>query len=221
MRCAQIREGLSARLDGEDPGLDPAELAAHLAGCPACTAHAAELDALHRAVRVREAEPVPDLTAAILAQAPALGGTAPARRADAPAAPWWAIGRERISTARWALLTVALTQLVLAGPALLQRSGAEHVSRELGAFDVALAVGLLVAAWQPWRAWGLLPAGLALGLVLAVTAIADVLTGNAEALGEAHHVLDLAGMVLLWLVAREARDLSRQAPARPPALPTA
>ena len=118
-----------------------------------------------------------------------------------------------ISPARWALFVVALTQLVLAAPALLlgEDAGATvHVARELGSFDVALAIGLLVAAWQPARAWGLLPVIAALGLVMAGTAVVDVARGTATGFGEAHHVLDLAGLVLLWLVARE-----EQAPAAP------
>ena len=112
-----------------------------------------------------------------------------------------------VSTARWALLAVALTQLVLAVPDLLLGGDgtAVHVARELGAFDVALAVGLVVAAWQPARAWGLLPLAAALVVVLAVTAVADVIDGSATALGEAYHLLEAAGLGLLWLVAREAR----------------
>jgi hypothetical protein len=43
----------------------------------------------------------------------------------------------------------------------------------------------------------------ALGLVLAGTAVLDVARGTASGLGEAHHVLDLAGLALLWWVARE------------------
>jgi len=115
---------------------------------------------------------------------------------------------EVISGWRWALFAVALTQLVLAGPAVLlgDSSGATvHTARELGAFDVALAVGLLLAAWQPARAWGLLPVAAALGLILAGTAVLDVIDGSASTLGESHHVLDLAGVALLWLVAREHR----------------
>ena len=118
-----------------------------------------------------------------------------------------------ISPARWALFVVALTQLVLAAPALLlgEDAGATvHVARELGSFDVALAVGLLVAAWQPARAWGLLPVIAALGLVMAGTAVVDVARGTATGFGEAHHVLDLAGLVLLWLVAREERASARR-----------
>jgi predicted anti-sigma-YlaC factor YlaD len=198
MRCDTIREALSAMVDGEDPGLDDTAVEEHLATCAGCQTWAEGLTSLHRAVRVREAEAVPDLTAAIVAAAQ------PVRRS--PFA-------EQISPARWALFVVALTQLVLAGPALLlgEDAGATvHVARELGSFDVALAVGLLVAAWQPARAWGLLPVIAALAGVMGATAVLDVLRGTATSVGEAHHALDLAGLVLLWLVARDARPGSRR-----------
>ncbi len=146
-------------------------------------------------VRVQQADQVPDLVPAILDRAPAPVGSPRAR-----------IG-EPVRAARWALFTVALTQLVLAAPALLlgEDAGASvHVARELGAFDVALAVGLLVAAWQPARAWGLLPVVAALALVMGGTAVVDVARGSAGSSGEVHHLLDLAGVGLLWLVARAA-----------------
>jgi len=69
MECAPIREAISARLDGEDPPLPEAAVADHLEGCPACTRWADEATALHRLTRVRTAEPVPDLSAAIVAAA--------------------------------------------------------------------------------------------------------------------------------------------------------
>ena len=194
MRCDTIREALSARIDGEDPGLGDQVLDDHLAGCSACAGWADDLSTLHRMVRVREAEPVPDLSAAILAGTPA-----PPRPSR--------LG-ERISGARWALFVVALTQLVLAAPAVLlgQDPGTTvHAARELGAFDVALAIGLLVAAWQPARAWGLLPVVTALALVLGGTAVLDVVRGTTAGLSEVHHLLDLAGVAFLWLVARDVR----------------
>ncbi len=201
MECSEIREALSARLDGEEPGLPAEATDTHLAGCRACTAWADELAVLHRMVRVREAEPVPDLSAAIVdAFVPAPG---PARRSG--------LAGEVVSTARWGLLVVALTQLVLAMPALIMGDdpGATvHVARELGAFDVALAVGLLVAAWQPARAWGLLPVAAALAFVMVGTAVLDLADGRTDTVAEAHHLLDLAGVVLLWLVAREVSTRS-------------
>ena len=155
-------------------------------------------------VRVRAAEPVPDLSAAIVeAHLPSGRAQAKVRTASArsPLA-------EPISPVRWGLFVVALTQLVLAAPSLLlgEDAGATvHVARELGSFDVALAIGLLVAAWQPLRAWGLFPVAAALGLVMLGTAILDVAEGSAAVGGEAHHLLDLAGVALLWMVARDAR----------------
>ena len=44
----------------------------------------------------------------------------------------------------------------------------------------------------------------ALALVMAGTALLDLVDGRASTIGEAHHLLDVAGVALLWLVAREA-----------------
>jgi predicted anti-sigma-YlaC factor YlaD len=203
MECEPIREALSARLDGEAPGLPDEAVERHLEGCRRCTAWADELATLHRMVRVREAEVVPDLSAAIV-DAYLPPDRAAARRRGATRIPL--LGRA-ISRPRWALFVVALTQLVLAGPALLgdDPGATVHVAREVGSFDVALAVGLLVAAWQPARAWGLLPVAAALAAVMCATAVLDLADGRVSSVGEAHHLLDLAGVALLWLVAREAR----------------
>lgn len=70
MDCTHIREAVSARLDGEDPGVEGHRIDAHVSGCPACAAWTTELGALHRMTRVRAAEAVPDLSAAILGATP-------------------------------------------------------------------------------------------------------------------------------------------------------
>jgi predicted anti-sigma-YlaC factor YlaD len=208
MDCDAVREALSARLDGEDPGVPDQTVDHHLEGCRACTAWAEELATLHRMVRVREAEPVPDLSAAIVAAHQPAGSRAQ-RTGRAGRLP---LLGEAVSGARWGLFVVALTKLVLAAPALLgQDPGATvHVAREIGSFDIALAVGLLVAALQPARAWGLLPLAAALAAVMAGTAVLDVADGRISTVGEAHHLLDLAGVALLWMVAREARPSTRR-----------
>lgn len=192
MRCHDVQDALSARLDGEalPPGLDAATIDAHVTGCAECSAFAAGAAAQHRALRVHAAEPVPDLTASILAATAALR--------PRPVREW----------ARYALLAVAATQLLLAIPALLfgDDPGASiHVARELGSFDVAIAVGLLWAAWQPQRAAGLLPLAVALAGAMVLTGVLDVVGDDAPALGEAHHVLDLAGLALLWALAHPPR----------------
>jgi predicted anti-sigma-YlaC factor YlaD len=203
MHCDDIRIALSAQLDAEDPGLPATAVDEHRVSCAGCQAWAADARSLHRVIRVRPAEHVPDLTTSILAAA-----------APAPGNPTRV---QPVSTWRWGLFVVALTQLVVAAPALLlgEDAGATvHVARELGSFDVALAVGLLVAAWQPARAWGLIPAASALALVMGATAVLDVLHGRASGLGEAHHVLDLAGITFLWLVAREGHPREPRATRR-------
>lgn len=185
MDCASLRDLLSDDLDGR---LDPQQRAAvneHLAGCPACSAYRGGLVELHRRVRLRPAEPVPDLTGAILARAhpPQVG------RGD------WI---------RLALCAVAITQLIMAVPALVlgdDTGATTHVARHIGSLLVALAIGLLYAALRPVRAFGLLPIAASLAGCLLVTGVLDMASGRAAAAGEAHHVLDLAGLVLLWLLA--------------------
>ena len=186
--CTRWAEDLSADLDGELATDRRTALGAHLDGCADCRALAAQLRALHRAVRLRPAEPVPDLSERILAVAnPPRAG-----RGD------WI---------RLSLVAVALTELVLAVPALAGRLGGTsvHVGRHLGSLEAAVALGLLYAAWRPVRAFGLLPLAGALACAFTVTAAADVVTGRAAAVGEAHHVLDVVGVALLWLLAGAPR----------------
>jgi predicted anti-sigma-YlaC factor YlaD len=66
MDCKACREAISALLDDEDPGTDPTLVDAHLVGCAACRADAAQASRLQG--WLRPAEPVPDLTRAILAR---------------------------------------------------------------------------------------------------------------------------------------------------------
>ena len=144
----QIRHAISARLDGEDPGLDDAAVDAHLAGCTDCRGFAHDAEALHRTVRLAPAPAIPDLTPGILA---AIGAD------DAPTPT-----RVRHATTRCAgsSSAIAVVQIAVAIPALLFGSDAGlpvHTARHLGSFDVALGVGFLFAAWKPSRIPGLLP----------------------------------------------------------------
>jgi len=200
--CDVVREAVSAELDGEDAGLAPAEVQAHLATCAGCRSFAGGVAALSRSVRVRPAEPVPDLTASILAGAPRRGGLV---RATEPAVPGWA---------RYGLLVTALTVLLLALPELVGGAG-PHDGRDLAAFEVALCASLLVVVWQPHRAAGLLPMAAALAVASVASAVVDVVNGSVPLLGEATHVLVLVGLGFLWAVARAAGRPWAPAAARP------
>jgi predicted anti-sigma-YlaC factor YlaD len=186
MECSRAREALSAVLDGEPTATPGAELTAHLRGCMACRRfldRARALDALTHAAQ----SDAPDLSEEVLVAA-----RAQRHRPD----PW-------VSGLRLGLVAVAVAQLVLAIPGLVYGSdeGAPiHIAHEVGAWDVALAVGFLFAAWRPLRALGMLPFAAALSAGLILTAVVDIAHGRAIALTETTHLLELVGTALLYLL---------------------
>lgn len=199
MRCEYACELISARLDGEDIGVEADALEVHLGTCGACRRFEADAGAMHRAARLGKADDVPDLTPAILA---AIGQVEDARRERA----WWRQGV--LGDVRLGLAAIALVQLALAIPALIfgealvggpDGAGA-HVVRHLGAVEAGLAVGFLAAAWQPFRAQGLFPVVATLAVGLVAVAGFDLAAGRAAFPGEARHVLDLAGLALVWVL---------------------
>jgi predicted anti-sigma-YlaC factor YlaD len=191
MDCESYRLAISARLDGEDPELAAATLDRHLTGCPACRRWEAEATALTRAARLVAADPIPDLTPAILA---AIGEERASQRA-----PRWDPAVLRV-----ALGSLAFIQLFFSAPALLglDAQGPIHAAREVGSFDMALAVGFFFAAWRPARALGLLPVVAAVVACLALTSVIDLAQGRAAAFSEAVHLLDVVGLWLVWQQAR-------------------
>lgn len=185
MDCDAVRDVLSARLDGESLADETAAADRHLVTCAGCRVFAQRLATLDRTIRIRSAEPVPDLVDGVMARA------RPAR-----------LGR-----AHWmrpALAWVAVVMLVQSVPALVlgDASGANaHMARHLGAFGAALAIGFAYAAWRPHRAFGLLPFTGALVATTLVSAVADSANGGVRPLAEGAHIAELAGLVLLWMIA--------------------
>src|ERR1700738_2534898 len=167
MDCTLFREAISARLDGEAAELEPAAVDAHLAVCQACRTWAAAAQRVTRAARVGPADPVPDLTVAIMSSLATEANKTPR---GAPAKVASAVG-----IARFGLFMVAVFQLCLAVPALLgDDAGAPvHIAHEQGSWALALAVGLLVVAWRPSQAAAMLPLVAALVVGLGVTMAVD------------------------------------------------
>jgi predicted anti-sigma-YlaC factor YlaD len=195
MKCQTARTAVSARLDGEDPGVDPRALDDHLERCVACHAFARDAASLHREARLARAPDVPDLTAPILT---AIGSHG--RRSAHE-------GALRIT-----LVVVALVQLAVAVPALVLGDDAGtsvHAARHIGSFDLALAVGFLFAAWRPSRVAGLIPVVAALVACLVGTSVLDVLDGQAGAVTEFQHIIDVAGLAAVWLLAHPLRPRRR------------
>lgn len=215
-RCQQCRESLSAHWDGEDGPWDEAAVIAHLADCVDCRAWERAAGAATRALRVRTADPVPDLSVTIGATAAAMGLTS--TRAERPARRrgprwWWSTDGWRI-----ALAVLAIAQLLL-GTAQLFGIGAighgdhamagmgpgpsdDHLFNESSAWNVAIGAGFAAAAMLPRLAAGLLPMLLVFLGVLTVVSASDLLRGDVTAGRVATHLLVVAGVLVLWRVHR-------------------
>jgi len=188
--CETARDAISALLDGEPPGVERSALDAHLAGCPSCRSWREQAHALTRRVRLASASPVPSPSASLMH---ALRAAERRRR-------WW----RSLALTRGALALVAVGQLVVTIPPLLFGTDHEapmHVAHELGAFDMALAVGFLVAVLRPSRAQGMRTLVGCAALLLVVTAAIDLLTGRTTPSDELPHLLAVAGWLLLRRIA--------------------
>ena len=184
MDCDHARMVLSAQLDQEADEVEAVAANAHLGRCAGCRSWWSDVGRATRALRVRMAEPIPDLASAVLA------------RAHPPRA-----GRRQ--WVRWTLAAVAATELAMAIPGLVVGDGAAaiHDARHIGSFGSAVAIGLLYVAWRPARAFGILPIVAALAATMLFTAVTDTIAGRVTTLGEAHHVLEVAGLILVWMLA--------------------
>ncbi|HKT01657.1 MAG TPA: hypothetical protein VJT31_19200, partial [Rugosimonospora sp.] len=97
---------------------------------------------------------------------------------------------------------------VLALPALIDPTGAAtgiHASREMASFDLAVAVGFLLAAYRPARARAYLPLALVLALCLAVTSGIDVARGATVITHEIGHLVAVVQAALLYGLGRAER----------------
>ncbi len=169
MRCEQIRESWSARIDGEASPVPSSLVDAHVDACASCQAF------VQRASRVDRELPV----------RPRM------------------LGRPAMSLVRIGLVVVAVAQIALAVPGLIfgaDEGAPIHIAHEVGAWDLALAIGLLFAAARPLRAVGMLPFAAALSVGLVLTAVVDIVNGRQPALFEIAHLMELAGTTLLWML---------------------
>jgi predicted anti-sigma-YlaC factor YlaD len=186
MQCDRFREAISARIDGEDPGLPDGALDAHLGVCADCRAWQQQAHTVTRRARLGGLFPDRDLTSQVLAAAP------PATDA----------GRGRRFTQRAGLAAMAAAQLAITIPLLLlghDHDAGLHAAHELGSFDLSLAIAFAVGAIRP-----ALSAGLAWPCAIAAagltgTAVIDTIGGQALGADEAQHLVAVAGaLLLIW-----------------------
>ncbi|WP_212822791.1 zf-HC2 domain-containing protein [Catellatospora sp. TT07R-123] len=206
MDCEQVREQLSARLDGEH---DPAAVGAvdtHVAGCGDCRRWAERADQVTRLARTAAALPTPRLgenaLAEILAAAPGVPPTGPSR----------ARGRTAQTVLRMLLLAVGVAQFLLGVAQISSLAAADahhggfgpvtsgHLWHESAAWNVAIGAALAWLAWRRTRPNGLLPVMTAFVVVLGLLTANDALTGRVEAARVLSHGFVLAGYALLLLL---------------------
>jgi predicted anti-sigma-YlaC factor YlaD len=198
------REAVSARLDGEPEPAPAEQTDEHLASCTTCRSWQVRVTETSRTLRVRRVLPVPDLSDAVLAIA------------VPPAKPqgWWA--RTALVGIAAAQLSLALSQLLGVGP--LAAHGAEHgaaplaghVFNESTAWNVALGIGLLWAAFRSRVTSGLIPVLTGFVLLLGAYSAHDLVTGVVPASRVLSHGLLVLGLGLLVVINRRYNDPAPQ-----------
>jgi predicted anti-sigma-YlaC factor YlaD len=199
MGCAECRDAISARLDGEDLPGEAEAVDAHVAACHDCADYLERAARVTRVSRMQVAEPVPDLVAGVLAAAP------PVRRR-----------RVSAGSVRLALGAVGLAQCALAISAILMVGGdrgdiemagasAAHMSHESAAWNLALAIGFLWVATGTSRPSGLIPLIGGFVGVLTVLSAVDVVRGGVDPARLLTHLLVVIGLVLLVVLQRITR----------------
>jgi predicted anti-sigma-YlaC factor YlaD len=203
VNCSSAREAISAGLDGEPHGFAAGELELHLERCAECLAWRDRAHTVTRRARIALAPTAPAAPEALLT---AVG--APAHNRAWP-------GVDALTQARLGLVAVAILQLVVTVPPLIlgsDRTAPIHIAHEMGAFDMALAIGFLAAAWRPAHAKGMHVLVGAAALLLIGTAVIDIAAGRTTPAAETPHLLAIAGWILLRLIAKmPERDTAQAA----------
>jgi predicted anti-sigma-YlaC factor YlaD len=190
MDCYDVRESLSAALDGEISPISSELTAAHVRGCAACRDWQSSAREVGRQIRLSSVSldhfyDDHDLSDAVL--------TRLAPQATPPL------------LQRASLLLIGIAQLAITIPLLLlghDSEGTRHVAHELGSFDLALAVAFVVGALRPRLSSGLAwPCGFAAAGLLA-TALIDIGLGETPGVDELQHGVAVVGAALLFWGAR-------------------
>jgi predicted anti-sigma-YlaC factor YlaD len=196
MQCTTYREAISARLDGEQLGMPERHLDAHLVGCPDCAAFADAAAVVTRRARLAPAPRVPDLTETVLAALPRELPRAARRRV---------VG----DFLRLALLAIGVAQAALFWPTMESGGGAMaapmHMTHETGAWNLAVAAAFLAVAAAPRLAAGALPFLGTFAVLLTVVTATDLAAGRVPVERAVGHLLLLAGVVLVAVIAWRGR----------------
>jgi predicted anti-sigma-YlaC factor YlaD len=195
--CLTCREAISARLDGETEPVPATQTDEHLASCAACRAWRARVTEKSRMLRVRPAPPVPDLSATILEMAT----PPPSTRG------WWA--RIALIGVAAGQLSLALSQMLMGGAHGAEHGAAPlagHLFNESTAWNMAIGIGLLWAAFRSRVTSGLIPVLGGFVVFLGAYSAYDLVSGAAPASRVLEHGLLVLGLGLLIVINRRYND---------------
>ncbi|HLS00002.1 MAG TPA: DUF2275 domain-containing protein [Mycolicibacillus parakoreensis] len=197
MKCAVVREALSARLDGEQQPLLPPGIDAHLQSCSQCRGWLVGAAAQTTKLATASARRAPDLTDQILATV--------RTRAASTASLWW----------RGALIAVGVGQIVVAaaqiggldfGMVHTEGHGAAtgaHLLHESTAWLVGLGVAMIAAGIWTVAAVGVAAVTGAYAVALIGYVAVDAASGQVTAARALSHIPILVGLVFVLLVVRD------------------
>ncbi|MFM8625953.1 MAG: zf-HC2 domain-containing protein [Actinomycetota bacterium] len=186
--CEQWRDALSARADGEDPGVPEHLLDEHLGACSECASFARFVPELRRSA-VAAAPRVPDVSSRVAREI---------RIGEDP---------RRTMFARVLLGVCAVEIMVFATFDLVSSA---HDARHLGAFSASIGVAMALVALRPTRAAMLMPVAAVLGAALVVGAVVDVSSGRIPLVTEVAHLPEIMGIAALWMLVKQSRSARRQ-----------
>ncbi|MFM8563240.1 MAG: hypothetical protein ACKOCE_05015 [Acidimicrobiia bacterium] len=100
------------------------------------------------------------------------------------------------------LATCALEIMVFSVPDMMGNGSVKaHDARHLGSFSIAFGMMLMIVVVRPTRARMMLPVAGVLVVALTNSASVDLFNGQVPLLGEARHLPEVIGVVVLWILA--------------------
>jgi predicted anti-sigma-YlaC factor YlaD len=188
--CTEARELLSGYLDDGDEV--PESIKAHLATCVACRSWE---------------QGAHELSRRLIVPAETSGGPRTARL-PMPRRFW------AFRLARFALAWIGVLLIAFNLPDLFAR-GIDveliHLSRHQSSFSMALGTSFLFVAWRPDRAYGLVPIAAVFAIMLS-GATFDLINGASTIERESIHLVEIAGLVVVWILGMSAGPGRRRKP---------
>jgi predicted anti-sigma-YlaC factor YlaD len=205
MGCAQVREVLSARLDGEESSVEAAHADAHLAGCAECRHWfdaAAEITRLARTSVVGSPPADDPIFGIALAAAPGQGWARSGR-----------LLRLLLGLLGFAQFVLGVAQIaslgINAGVGSADGMSSDHLLHESAAWNMAIGAGYLWIALRKARPSGVLPILTAFVGVLVLLSIDDLVTGEVIASTLLMHTFVALGYIVLLILRHPGFDSAK------------